>query len=659
MVHFNAQTACKLTLLVFAVVFSLLTAKAQQHTLSTQSAKAEKAYYKASDCYELRDYECAINELKKAIALDEPFTEAWIVLGDAYADMNKHAEAAEAYNQAIANGRTFYPEALFFAGSAELKIGLYEAAQKHFSDFLDQNPRPGTRKALAEKRLNSCNFALEALKNPIDFKPINMGASINSIYSEYFPCLTVDDKTLLFTRRLPDTLRSGREQEDFFTSTRTDTLWRKASSMGPPINTWLNEGAPTLSADGKTLIFTACAIAKDYGEDRFGFGSCDLFASQQIGGEWTAPRNIGSPVNTGSWETQPSISSDGKTLYFIKGITDRFGVYHQDIYTTHYDADSGWALPRKLPSPINTDGTEESVFIHPDGKTLYFSSDGHPGMGGFDIFVAKRLDDGTWSQPQNLGYPLNTYHDENSLLVSGDGKTGYFASDREGGFGKLDLYSFKMPENAKPKAVTYLKGNVFDEVTLAKLGAKFDLINLKTGEIAISSSSDPVTGEFLVALPSGYSYALNVAKDGYLFYSDHFNVEGNFSFNDPFIKDIPLKPILIGESVVLRNVFFETDKYELKDESRVELDRLAQLLLKNSAICIEVGGHTDNQGTALHNQELSNNRAKSVFEYLVKAGINSQRMTYKGYGETKPVSTNETDNGKALNRRTEFKITSL
>ncbi len=632
---------------------------AQHAKLSTQSNKAEKAYYKAADCYELRDYECAISELKKAIAIDEPFTEAWIVLGDAYSDINNYNEAIDAYNQALNKGRTFYPEVLFFAGTAELKIGQYEAAQKHFSAFLDQSPRPGTRKALAQKRLISCEFALEALKNPIDFKPINMGAAINSIHSEYFPCLTVDDKTLLFTRRLPDTLRSGREQEDFFLSTRTDTLWQKAKSMGEPINTWLNEGAPTLSADGKTLLFTACAIAKDYGENRFGFGSCDLFASQQIGGEWAAPKNIGSPVNTGSWETQPSISSDGKTLYFIKGITDRFGVYHQDIYTTHYDADSGWALPRKLPAPINTDGTEESVFIHPDGKTLYFSSDGHPGMGGFDIFVAKRKEDGTWSQPQNLGYPLNTFHDENSLLVSGDGKTGYFASDREGGYGKLDLYSFQMPDNAKPDAVTYLKGNVFNEVTLAKLGAKFDLINLKTEAIAVSSTSDPITGEFLVALPSGNSYALNVAKDGYLFYSDHFNLEGTFSLTDPYIKDIPLKPILVGESVVLKNVFFETDQYELKDESRVELDRLAQLLMKNKALCIEIGGHTDNEGTALHNQDLSLNRAKAVFSYLVKAGVNAQRMTYKGYGESEPVSTNDTETGRASNRRTEFKITSL
>lgn len=632
---------------------------AQNNKLSTQSNKAEKAYYKASDCYELRDYECAISELKKAIAIDESFTEAWIVLGDAYSDISNYNEAIIAYNQALKKGRTFYPEVLFFAGTAELKIGQYEAAQKHFTAFLDQSPRPGTRKALAQKRLSSCEFALEALKNPIDFKPINMGAAINSIHSEYFPCLTVDDKTMLFTRRLPDTLRSGREQEDFFTSTRTDTVWQKAKSMGEPINTWLNEGAPTLSADGKTLLFTACAIAKDYGENRFGFGSCDLFASQQIGGEWAAPKNIGSPVNTGSWETQPSISSDGKTLYFIKGVTDRFGVYHQDIYTTHYSADSGWAVPRKLPGPVNTDGTEESVFIHPDGKTLYFSSDGHPGMGGFDIFVAKRKEDGTWSQPQNLGYPLNTFHDENSLLVSGDGKTGYFASDREGGYGKLDLYSFKMPENAKPEAVTYLKGNVFDEVTLAKLGAKFDLINLKTGAIAVSSNSDPVTGEFLVALPSGNSYALNVAKEGYLFYSDHFNLEGSFSLTDPFIKDIPLKPILVGESVVLKNVFFETDQYALKDESRVELDRLAQLLAKNKALCIEIGGHTDNEGTALHNKDLSLNRAKAVFNYLVNAGVNAQRMTYKGYGESVPVSPNDTETGRASNRRTEFKITSL
>lgn len=659
MPHFNLYTSYKFFLLVFTSLLFTVIVRAQQRTLSTQSNKAEKAYYKAADCYELRDYECAISELKKAVALDEPFTEAWIVMGDAYADLGQHDEAAKAYNQALKVGRTFYPEVLFFAGTAELKMGLYDAAQKHLTDFLGQNPRPGMRKSLAEKKLLSCSFALEALKNPINFKPLNMGESVNSAHSEYFPCLTVDDKTLLFTRRLPDSKHAGREQEDFFISSKSDTGWQKAVAMGAPINTWLNEGAPTLAADGKTLIFTACAIAKDYGEDRFGFGSCDLFVSQNQGGQWSEPQNIGSPVNTGSWETQPSISSDGKTLYFIKGITDRYGVYHQDIYTSRYDADSGWTLPHKLPPPINTDGTEESVFIHPDGKTLYFSSDGHPGMGGFDIFVSKRNNDGTWSQPLNLGYPLNTYHDENSLMVSGDGKTGYFASDREGGFGKLDLYSFLMPENAKPESITYLKGNVFDQSTFEKLGAHFDLVDLKTGLSVVSSNSDPITGAFLVALPGGSSYALNVAKDGYLFYSDHFDVEGSFDFNSPFLKDIPLQAILVGEKVILRNVFFETDNYELKNASKVELDRLVQLLRKNKALTIEIGGHTDNEGSSEHNQELSLNRAKSVFEYLNSAGIAVSRMTYKGYGESQPVSTNTTEEGRAANRRTEFKITSL
>ncbi len=650
----------KKSCLFFAIILVVLSEmKAQRNQLSTNSGKAEKAYYKATDCYNSRDYSCAVAELTKAVSADEGFSEAWIVLGDVYTDMKRPEDAVGAYKSALEKGRTFYPEALFFAGSVELKTGKYEEAQKHLQTFLEYNPRPGVKKSLAESRLNSCRFALEAMKNPVDFNPVNLGKSINSENSEYFPCLTVDARTLLFTRRLPDPEIAGREQEDFFMSSINDTIWNVAKSMGQPINTWLNEGAPTLSPDGQKLFFTACANSNGYGENRFGFGSCDIFTSYKQGDSWSEPLNIGAPVNTGAWETQPSVASDGKTLYFIRGYTDRFGVYHQNIYTASYSDDSGWSVPVKLPPPVNTDGTEESVFIHPDGRTLYFSSDGHPGMGGLDIFVSRLNEDGTWTEPENLGYPINTFNDENSLMVSGDGKTGYFASDRPGGFGKLDLYSFSLPEEAKPEALTYLKGIVYDETTNARLDAKFDLINLKTGLVVVSSVSDAVTGEFLVALPSGSSYALNVSKSGYLFYSDHFDVSGLFSYNDPFIKDIPLKPILVGEKVVLKNVFFETDKFDLKTESRSELERLIQLLLKNPKIKIEIGGYTDNQGTTIHNAELSLHRAKAVFDYLVAAGIDAIRLSYQGYGENQPVSTNDTETGRALNRRTEFKITQL
>ena len=280
-------------------------------------------------------------------------------------------------------------------------------------------------------------------------------------------------------------------------------------------------------------------------------------------------------------------------------------------------------------------------------------------MGGLDIFVSRKDSSGQWSTPINMGYPINTFHDENSLMVSADGKLGYFATDRPGGYGKLDLYSFEIPLELRPRIITYFKGTVFDEADGKKLSAKFELIDLATGQTIIQSESDPVDGSFLVALPSGKRYALNVSHPDYLFYSDHFDLESNHDYEHPFLKDIPMQAIKVGESVVLRNVFFATDSYELMPESQAELNRLANLLLQNPNMQIEIAGHTDNQGNDDYNFDLSLKRAKAVYDYLLNKRIEPQRLTYKGYGETQPVDTNDTPEGRAKNRRTEFKIIHL
>lgn len=637
-------------------IFSHVPVQAQKRNLSTNSEKAEKAYYRASDCYNMKDLACAEQELRKALKSDERFSEAWIVLGEVLADQGRSAEALEAFESALKKGRTYYPEVLYFMGTLELKMGDYEKARYHFREFLASRPASPRREALAQRQLADCEFAIQAIKNPVPFNPINMGPEINSEYSEYFPCLTVDDQMILFTRRIPSVDFPGREQEDFYVSRKVNSQWTQAEPIGKPINTRYNEGAPTLSPDGNYLIFTACASQGDYGEGRQGYGSCDLFISRKRGNEWSEPRNIGFPVNTAKWETQPSFSSDGRTLYFIRGFSDARGYYTQDIYMTQLQDDGSWSDPEKLPDYINSPGDEESVFIHPDGQTLYFSSDGWPGMGGKDIFMCRRQADGTWSKPENLGYPINTANDENSLVVSGDGRYGFFASDRPGGYGKRDLYYFEIPESLRPKPLTYLKGTVYDASDGHKLGARFELIDLTTGLTVVTSSSDPVDGTFLVALPSGSSYALNVSHPGYLFYSDHFDLQGTFTALNPFLKDVPLQPVSIGKEVVLKNVFFNTDSYQLLPESKVELDRLAGLLKENPGMNIEIAGHTDSQGSDAHNLELSLNRARAVYEYLIMQGIAPERLTYKGYGKNRPIDTNDTPEGRANNRRTEFKV---
>ena len=643
-------------ILIFLLLIITLHAYPQRQALSTQSSRAEKHYTRGAGHLHIREFEKAEKELIKATESDIHFTEAWMLLGDLYIDTRRFEDAAIAYTKSLHTGRKTYPEAFFFAGSVELKIGWYDSAYVHLERFLSFTQTSEIRKSMARLRLASAAFSRIAIKNPVPFRPKNLGPNVNSSFSEYFPCLTVDDKTLLFTRRVSDKDHPGREQEDFYISNWSDTTWSEAKALDYPINTYMNEGAPTLSSDGQRLFFTACAGYSGYGESRIGFGSCDLFMSVKHGNTWQEPVNLGNPINTSMWETQPGFSSDGRTLFFIRGYTDRMSVYHQDIYFSVLDTNWRWSRPEKMPDNINTPGIEESVFIHPDSKTLYFSSDGHPGMGGLDIFITRKQSDGSWSEPENIGYPINTFADENSLMVSGDGKLGYFASDREGGYGKLDLYSFEMPERIRPNKITYLKGIVYDEKTHEPLAGTFELTDLATAEVNISSQADATSGEFLVALPTGKSYALNVSSPGYLFYSDHFNLEGDFDRLNPYIKDVPLQPIIVGETVILRNVFFDTDSYLLLSESKIELDRLSGLLKKNQGITIEISGHTDNQGDDAYNLELSLQRSKSVMEYLINQGIKPIRMTYKGYGETLPVQTNDTENGRARNRRTEFKI---
>ncbi len=646
-----------LSLLSLLLVFNHLLA--QQGELSTESQRAIKHYYKGTEWYRIRDYAKAEEYLLQAISADNKFSEAYLALGDVYADKKEYEKAITSYRKSLSEGRKQYPLAHYYIAKLEHRTGKYDAAIADYQATIDNTTRNEEREAVIKSLIDDCNFALSLMANPLPFNPKNLGPAINSARSEYFPCLTVDGQTLLFTRREPFGT-DGHEQEDFYMATKTDTTWNQSKAVGVPINTEWNEGAPTLSPDGQFLIFTACAnAARDYGPNRDGYGSCDLFISRRLGEEWSEPSNLGNPVNSGYWETQPSFAADGKTLYFVRGYRDSNGDSQQDIFTSELSPNGHWSQPQRLPSIINSPGREESVFIHPDGNTLYFASDGHPGMGGLDIFMSRRDSAGQWSKPVNLGYPINTFRDENSLVVSGDGKLGYFASDRKGGYGLLDLYSFEMPAISRPQSLTYLKGTVYDYISGQKLEARFELIDIETGTPIVNSLSNPVNGEFLVAIPSGKSYALNVSRKDYLFYSEHFNFIGNHGIENPFLRDVPLQPIRVGESIVLHNVFFDTDSYLLKPESVAELDKLVALLNDNESMKIEISGHTDNQGNQEYNRELSLNRARAVYDYLSLKNISTGRLSYKGFGETQPIDDNTTDKGRAQNRRTAIKIVGI
>ncbi|MBI3136931.1 MAG: PD40 domain-containing protein [Bacteroidetes bacterium] len=671
----------KKLVLGFFILMTAACSTAQPGSWDTKSKKAIKYVEQAMEATRvidlqtgLPDYATAIYYLDKAIEKDPLFSDAYLLKAEYCMQSGRNMEAIEAYRKVLevnpgvsSTGYIYFDLALL-----EWSQGLYTDALQHakvYKTFPGANPEMLIE---ADWVILNCEFAIDAIKHPYPFNPVNVGAGVNTADPEYFPTLTVDQQQLLFTRRVTDS--RGFQQEDFFVSTSLEGYWNTGEPMPKNINTPFNEGAPTFAPDGRTLIFVGCAVDRvGYGEGRRGYGSCDLFITQKVGNTWYDPINLSGGVNSQNWETQPSLSADGKTLYFIRGPirgTGASNIRNGDIYVSYLLKDGSWSEAKKLPDNINTPKSEASVLIHPDGKTLYFASNGHVGMGGYDLYMSTLRPDGTWSDPKNLGYPINTQNNENSLLVFADGKVAVFASDREGGMGDLDLYEFEMPEELRPTRTIYMTGTVFDSKTNAKLQAEFRLVDLETGQEVIYSYSDAKTGSFLVTLPVNKDYGLFVEKEGYLPYSVNFTLSVPENSTDPYHQDIPLVPRNeIGGCVTLENVFFDLDSYNLRSESYIELDKLAQYLKDNPTMKIELQGHTDTQGDDKHNLELSDNRAKAVYEYLITKGIAKERLTYKGYGETQPVVSDEeiaklkTDKEKKdahqKNRRTVYKITAI
>ena len=642
-----------LSLLLFCSIATAAFAQPNK-TYSIKDKKAIKQYEEALADYQMHDLVGTQLKMEALVKSKPDFIEAQFMLAQVYDEQGHTEKAIEPLKAALALDEAFYPAGWMMLSECYFAQGDYEEAEKAITRFMPYPKESVQQEKRSQLLVSSCVYAKKSLNNPVPFEPVNMGPGVNTEFDEYYPCITADEQTLLFTRLIADEGAYMGMQEDFFLSRNEGDKWGPAQPV-KEINTKQNEGAPTLSADGEMLIFTACETADgSWGGDRQGIGSCDLFYSTRTGNGWTPPQNMGA-VNSGTWESQPSFSASGRTLYFVRGKRTAGGIREQDIYFSNLDHNNRWSPPQKVPGRINTIFEEESVMIHPDGQTLYFSSNGHTGMGGLDIFMSRMLPNGDWDVPVNLGYPINTFTDENSLQVTADGDLALFASEREGGFGGLDLSQFKLYARAQPTPVTYVKGTVSDKLSFKKLEAHLELIDLETGKLMIESYSNQGTGDFLLCIPSGKDYALNVNKEAYLFHSENFSLK-NYQSLEPYKLDIQLQKLRPGATIVLNNVFFETSKWDLMTISQTELNKLVDLLKANPTKKIEISGHTDNVGSDDANMTLSNNRANSVVEYLTKHGIPAAQLTSKGYGETSPIATNETEEGRAKNRRTEFKI---
>jgi outer membrane protein OmpA-like peptidoglycan-associated protein len=633
----------KLYLLSF-IFFSLCT-KAQWYNPDKVDKKLGYKYGSALNQAKERNYDEALRLLDDCIADDERFVDAWLSKAGILSERKKYKSSLDAYKKAFQldsfySSNYLLPYSIALAGNGEFAAAKHAATQ-----FLTkQNLNERTIKA-AQYRLSCYSFALEYQKQyyvaGYVFAPQNLGDSINTKFLEYLPSVTVDGNELLFTRRV------NNSNEDFFISEKNNGKWSKAVPVPGELNTAVNEGAPSISQDGKQIVFAA-----NYGNE--GEGNFDIYTSFLNKTGWGPKINLGKRINTEYWETQPCLSPDKKTLYFVA--SDPSGLGGSDIYMSTLQPNGRWSEARNLGAGINTSADEGSPFIHADNQTLYFTSKGHPGYGGNDVFVVQKQSDGSWSKPLNLGYPINTIDEEGGLIIASDAKTVYFSSDGWDSRGGLDIFSFELPAHVRPFKTLWVKGTVFDKKTKLGLPSAVELIDLATAQ-TISNVQTDEEGNYLITLPVGKNYAFNVNRKGYLFYSENFMLqqkENDIVYN----INIALTPIEVNASIVLKNIFFDTKKAELKPESLIELDKVIQLLKENPTLKIEISGHTDNVGKPADNLLLSNNRAKAVINYFVVKGITATRLTFRGFGATKPVAENTTEAGRAQNRRTELKVLS-
>ena len=488
-------------------------------------------------------------------------------------------------------------------------------------------------------------------------------SAVNTSGDEYFPVLSIDGNQMYFTGAGRKDCISG---EDIFVSEYANNQWQPAKNMGPPFSTKEDDAINSISADGNMMIL--------FGNYKGAFGGGDNFYIEKSSSGWSAIKAFPFPVNSKYWDCDGFLTADGRAFLFSSERPGGVGDFHQgghffhglyegntDIYVS-LKTDSGWGKPINLGKIINTPYTERSPFLHPDGKTLYFSSDGHYGLGELDVFKSVRLSDTSWTQwsePVNLGKDINTSSMDIAYKITTDGTLAYFSSNRAGGKGGYDIYSITLPPEAKPnRNVLTIKGKVTDENN-TPLDADikwFDLVNnLNVGNL----KSDPVTGDYLIALPVGTNYSYYAEKQGYYSVSNEVDISLDSSYNELTVNIKMLSLNYMAQqdtSIKLNNVFFDFNSYDIKPESYIELDRVYKLLKDNPELKVEISAHTDSIGSDYYNLALSQKRAESVVDYLIAKGISSSRFIARGYGRSKPVASNETEEGRALNRRVELKI---
>lgn len=641
-----------------------MTSVSGQQKYYVNNKKAIAIFEEGCEYYNWNKFEAALERFQMALKVEPKFIDSYFAMADIYRESKEFEKQLAVLEKGIAIDSTYYPMAYYSAGVALCNMGKADESLDFF-DLYKRFANPRRMRKDTDKWIAHAKFVKNLYDHPVPYNPRPV-LKLASPFDVYWPSLNLDGSELAVTvltpknydmfRKQPDLPKnSAFYQEDLYVTQKDEYgEWGDMIDMSD-INTRIaNEGAQALTPDGSTMFLTICGRQDSK-------GSCDIYVSRRTKTGWTAPRNVGEPVNSSQWESQPCLSADGQTLYFVSGRGG--GVGRHDIWKAKIESYRADGMPvfgnvENLGPNINTVGDESSPFIHADNKTLFFSSDTWEGIGGLDVFVSKRDNEfSEWQKPENIGYPINTAYDESGLIVDTKGTTGYFSIDakQSDGSTKRELMCFDIPVQHRPSPVLFLKGNVYDKETHEPLDAKLELLDY-AGNLVTRSATRPSDGNYLLNLPLGKKYALIAMSDNHLYHSETITVPDSLGEADSIRQDMLLAPIKIGAVVVLKNVFFETNSSELKEESKIELMKLVQLMIHNQKLNIEIGGHTDKVGSEVLNAKLSNSRASSTKQFLVDNGIDEKRIKTSGYGSKKPIGDNNTEEGRALNRRIEAKI---
>ncbi|TAG13564.1 MAG: flagellar motor protein MotB [Sphingobacteriia bacterium] len=631
-------------ILGFLPIFS--TGYSQHYDMDQVKAKAVDIYEKAVVLLRNESLKEGVPLLLEAIKIDSNFVDAYLSLGGVFGQLKQYKRSILFYEIGKSKDSIYFKP-------YELPYSINLAGDGRFKDALDAvnrfllNPKLNERSIKsAAYRKNTYQFALHfSATHPntnYEFIPVNLGDSINTSSSEYYPSVTVTDSLLVFTRRKEN------KREDFFQSSTKEKKFGKAHIIQGDINIEPQKGAITVSQDGEWMLF-AGQFAEQHANN------FDIYISFLTPQGWSEPQNMGDNINTEFWESAPSLSPDKRTLYFSSNRPGGSG--GADLYCSHQLANGRWTPAENLGNRINSAGDDQAPFIHADNQTMYFTSDGLTGYGGADLFILRKNSKGEWGDPVNLGYPINTIENEGSLAVSADGLTAFYASDRSDSRGELDLYRFQLRPDIRPYRTLYVKGKVTDLQTGKSLPSSVELINNSDGMVLMKIQTDE-TGSYFITLPTGKDYTFSVNRKGYFSYNELYELSKSEA-DSVYQKNIALQPIKLNAIITFKNIEFANNEFNLPSTATIELEKLVTVLQENPSLTIEIGGHTDYIGRKEDNIRLSKNRAKAIVDFLIAKGVDATRLKFSGYGDSIPIGDNKTGEGRAKNRRTTVTITRI